>query len=94
MPGGTDIAFLIGLLAHLGNHRIIIGRLEEAIDVDIAPALRKSDVLLRSEFLVTQENHAVVDEGLAQFRELLIADAASNIDTGDLGADCRAERRA
>ena len=90
MPGRTDIAFLVGLLAHFGNHRIIIGRLEEAIDVDIAPAFGKGDVLLRSELLVAQKNHAIVDEGLAQFRELLIADASSNIDTGDFGPDCRA----
>jgi hypothetical protein len=40
-------------------------RLEETIDVDIAPAARKLDVLIRGNILLAQENHAVIDVGLA-----------------------------
>jgi hypothetical protein len=38
---------LVGFLAHLGDHRVGRDRLEETIDVDIAPAARKLDVLIR-----------------------------------------------
>src|ERR1700756_3478518 len=55
MPAIADIALLLRLLAHLGDHRIARHRCKEAVDVDLAKAPSQRNVLFRCQLLVAKE---------------------------------------
>src|SRR5262249_20932509 len=47
VPAAADIPALLGFLAHLGDHRIARYSAKKAVDVDLAKASGKGEVLLR-----------------------------------------------
>ena len=49
MPTTTDVGLLRLLLTHFGDFGILLVGREEFVDVDIAPATRKGDMLLRGQ---------------------------------------------
>ena len=55
MPDGANVLFLGGFLYDLGNFGEVLQRLEKAVDVDRAPALGKSNVLLRRQVLAAKK---------------------------------------
>ena len=59
MPPTTDVLLLVGLLLDQGNLRMLIVGLKETIDIDIAPALGKRDVIQFIEVLITKKEKAV-----------------------------------
>ena len=60
MPAIADIALLLRLFAHLGDHRIARDRRKEAVDVDRAKTAREGHVLLRRQLLVAKEHDPVL----------------------------------
>ena len=86
MPVAADVVLLLGLLAHLGDHRIALDRREEAVDVDGAPALGEGDVLLGRKLLVAEEDDAVRVIGAANLGELLVVRPRRQVGASDLGA--------
>ena len=85
VPAAADIDHLFLLLPHLGNLRVpAVGR-EELVDVDIAPAPREGDVLFRRQFLVAEEDHAIVAIGGADRLHVAVR-GAGDVDTQHLGA--------
>src|SRR5580692_5832985 len=64
MPAIADIALLLRLLAHLGDHRMTGHCYEEAIYVDRAKALGEPDMLLGRQSLITEEDDAVFAKGV------------------------------
>ena len=87
MPAAADIARLLRLLAHLGDHRMAGHGREEPVDVDRAEALGDGDVLLRRQLLVAEEDDAVCSEGVPDFGEGLVDDRRRQIDPADFGPD-------
>ena len=49
-------------------------------------------LLFRRHFLVAEEDDDVLQEGVVDFLELLVADVAAEIDAEDLGTDCGCQR--
>jgi hypothetical protein len=54
MPAIADIALMLRLLAHLGDHRVARRRGREAVGVDRAKGPREGDMLLRAHLLVAK----------------------------------------
>ena len=87
MPAAADVVFVVRLLQHLGDERVAVDRLEEAVDVDASPLARKGDVLLGAERLVAEEDHSVGVECVANLGELLRVDIGRQIGSEDLRSD-------
>ena len=85
VPAAAYIGLLLGLLAHLGDLRIALHRLEEAVHVDGRPAPREFEMLLGRELLIAEEDHAVFGEGVLDLVPLPVAQRLQ-IDAEDLGA--------
>ena len=64
MPGAADVLFLVGLFYDLGNLWVVFQGFEKTVDVDRAPALGKSNVLLRCEILAAKKDHRIAAEGI------------------------------
>ena len=93
VPAIPDIAPLLRLLAHLGDHRVSGHRSKEAVDIDLAKALRKRDMLLRCQLLVAEEHDPVIPQGPPDLGHLNLARRGREIDPGNLRADKGRERR-
>ena len=61
--------------------------LDEIMHLQLAEAAAEGDVLLRSEALAAKENHAVLDQRLADFAEYAVVEFLRQVDAGDLGAE-------
>ena len=93
VPAIPDIAPLLRLLAHLGDHRVSGHRSKEAVDIDLAKALRKRDMLLRCQLLVAEEHDPVIPQGSPDLGYLNLPRRGREIDPGNLRADKGRERR-
>src|SRR5208283_4287244 len=93
VPAITDILPLFRLLAHLGDHRMAGHGGEEAVDVDAAEVPGKGKMLVRRQALVAEENDAVFAEGMADLGQRRFCQWCRQIDTADLGAECRRKWR-
>jgi hypothetical protein len=87
VPATTDIAVLLGFLAHLRNHWIAGHRGKEAIDIDRTKSLGEADMLIGCEALVAKEDDAIFPKGTPDLGECLVADRCRQINSADLGAD-------
>ena len=74
MPAIADIALLLRLLAHLGDHRVAGYSGKEAVDVDRAKTARKGDMLLRRQMLVVKEDDLMVEQCLADLVNDLVGE--------------------
>jgi hypothetical protein len=72
VPAAADVARLLGLLSHFGDHRIAGDSGEKAVDIDRRKTLGKGDVLLRGEILVPEEDNAVLTEGAADLGDRVV----------------------
>ena len=63
VPAATDIDQLVGFFSHFGNLWIVCNGGEKTIDVYLAPAFGKGNVLFRRQFLVTDEDNFKICEG-------------------------------
>ena len=54
VPAAPNVGGLVRLLANLGDLGVTLRRMKKAVDVDFAPALSKSNVLVGTEILVKQ----------------------------------------
>jgi len=69
VPVVSNIDLLVGLFADFGDSRMPVDRLEEAIDIDLAPAPGERRMLLLSKTLVPKDQDAVIAKGLIDFGE-------------------------
>ena len=86
VPGTADIVLLVRLLQHGRHLGMGVGRLEEAVDVDLADLAGKADLGIRIQRLIAEEQHAVPAERQTDSRRLVGPDAPQ-VDTVDKGAD-------
>ena len=66
MPAAANIRGLVGFLGDRRNLVITVKTREKPVDVNLAPTFGKSDMLVRRDVLITQENKPVFNEGRAQ----------------------------
>ena len=93
MPAIADIALLLRLLAHLGDHRVAGHGCKEAVDVDLAKRARERDVLLRRQLLVAKEHDPVFAQRPPDLGHSRLAERRRQIDSRNLRADMGRERR-
>ena len=93
MPAIADIALLLRLLAHLGDHRVARHSGKEAVDVDPAKAAGKGNMLLQAQLLVAEEHDTVFAKGPPDLGQFRLVDGPRQIDPGNLSADRGRERR-
>ena len=60
--------------------------LHERMQVDLAPAASEAELLLGGKLLVTEEDHAVVEQCGADFRQHVVGQILGQIDTLDHSA--------
>ncbi len=70
VPPAADAGGLGRFLADIGDLGVPRHGLEKPVDIDRCPAPRKCQVLLRTQVLVVEEDHTVVQEGLAHAAEV------------------------
>ena len=70
-----------------------LGRIRGRMDVQLAEPPSQRLLLVQVEGLVAEEEHLVLDQGVVQLLELLVAQGRGEIDAGHLGTDPRRQRR-
>ena len=61
MPAAANIRGLLGFLGDRRNLVITVKTREKPVDVNLSPAFGKSDMLVRRDVLIAQENKPVLD---------------------------------
>jgi hypothetical protein len=67
MPGAAEIAGLVLLLADFEDLLVVLHALDEIVDLQLAETPAERYVLIRSEMLIAEEDHLVVDQRPADF---------------------------
>ncbi len=80
VPAAANIHGLVGFLGDGRDLVIPVKAWEKPVDVNVAPAFGKSDMLIRRDVLVAQENKSVFDKGRAQFVKRAGVQAVFNVD--------------
>ena len=92
VPAAADVDLLVGFLQDLGDLRVALHRVEEAVDVDRAEALGEGDVVFGFELLAAKEDDPVFAEGAFDGAERVVVDLAQ-VDSVNLGAHSGARMR-
>ncbi len=92
VPAIADIALLLRLLAHLGDHRVARHGGKETVDVDPAKRAREGDMLLRRQLLVAKEHDPIFAQRPPDLGQFRLAGRRCEIDAGNLSADKGSER--
>ena len=79
-PGSRAICDDLGI----GLRALVVG-----VDEDLAEAAREGLVALGVELLVAEEDHAVVEQRLADVADGAVVELLADVDVVDLGADAR-----
>src|SRR5262245_33323627 len=59
---------------------------------ELAEMARDPDLVLKTYFLIAEEDHLIARESVMQLLDLLVAKRLGQVDVADLGADMRARR--
>ena len=82
----TEAVSLSSFLDDLHNLRSIRQAFQIWVQMDLTPAFRKGDLLVRCQVLIANTDHTMVQQRLANLGEPGLSYLAQ-IDTGNLGAD-------
>ena len=88
VPFANNIGFLIGFFSHFGDNGILSYARKKSVDIDIAPALGKCDVLFLGEGLIAKEYHAIIRKGPIDLSELFIVETRCNVNVPNFSAEC------
>ena len=92
MPAAANIRGLVGFLGDRRNLVITVKTREKPVDVNFAPAFGKSDMLVRCDVLITQENKSVFNEGRTQFVKCAGIYSSFDVDIMNFNADAPRHR--
>src|SRR5579859_889428 len=93
LPVLADDLLVAGLAADVDNLGVRADAVIVGVDEDFAEAAGEGFVLIPLEVLVAEEDHAVVEERLADFAYHAVVEVPRDIDAADLGAECAGDRR-
>src|ERR1700730_2374522 len=89
VPGAAKVAAgFVLLFPDLEDFRVIRHCGNKVMDVEIAKTAAECQMLFRSEVLVAEKYHLMVEEGPADFRDDRVVERSCEIDPRDLGAEC------
>ena len=79
MPAAANIGRLIFFFGHGGDFFVAIDFWEKAIDVNLAPAFGKFNMLIGAYVLVTKKYQPILNKSGLNGFEISVADALANI---------------
>ena len=82
----TEAVSLSSFLDDFNNLRLLPQAFQIWVQMDLTPAFRKGDLLVRCQVLIANTDHTMIEQRLAYVGEPGLSDLVQ-IDTGNLGAD-------
>ena len=92
MPAVADVVAVLRLLDQQLHFLVPRYLGKEGIDVQVAEVAGKGLLLVRRQVLAAEEDHQVIDQGAADFRDDRGIEGPRQVDAADLGAQGAADR--